>query len=75
MDRNLIGGINRAIDIIVALRKESVDRNRIGSRSQKPNFVALRKESVDRNRLQRSIDTISQPSLSARRAWIEIYDT
>ena len=33
----------------VALRKESVDRNLIGSRSQKPNFVALRKESVDRN--------------------------
>ncbi len=27
MDRNLIGGVNRAIDIIVALRKESVDRN------------------------------------------------
>ena len=26
MDRNLVGGINRAIDI-VALRKESVDRN------------------------------------------------
>ena len=27
MDRNLVGSINRAIDIIVALRKESVDRN------------------------------------------------
>ena len=35
-------------------------------------FVALRKESVDRNKLQRSIDTMSQPSLSARRAWIEM---
>ena len=28
MDRNLIGSVNRAIDI-VALRKESVDRNSI----------------------------------------------
>ncbi len=27
MDRNLVGSINRAINIIVALRKESVDRN------------------------------------------------
>ena len=27
MDRNLIGCIDRTINIIVALRKESVDRN------------------------------------------------
>ena len=27
---------------------------------------------MDRNKLQRSIDKMSQPSLSARRAWIEI---
>ena len=27
MDRNLVCGSNRTIDIIVALRKESVDRN------------------------------------------------
>ena len=49
MDRNLISGINRAINI-VALRKESVDRNvkiTIVSSGLKP--VALRKESVDRN--------------------------
>ena len=30
---------------------------------------------MDRNKLQRSIDTISQSSLSARRAWIEIVIT
>ena len=57
----------------VALRKESVDRNfSNGVLLASGSSVALRKESVDRNRLQRSIDTISQPSLSARRAWIEI---
>ena len=50
MDRNLVSGINRAVNIIVALRKESVDRN-----TQRRDFkrlgllVALRKESVDRN--------------------------
>ena len=27
MDRNLVSSINRAVNIIVALRKESVDRN------------------------------------------------
>ena len=27
MDRNLVCSVNRAINIIVALRKESVDRN------------------------------------------------
>ena len=27
MDRNLVGCVDRTIDIIVALRKESVDRN------------------------------------------------
>ena len=33
----------------VALRKESVDRNRIGGARQMAVYVALRKESVDRN--------------------------
>ena len=50
MDRNLIGCINRAVNI-VALRKESVDRNEIG--------IA-------------AIDGIIE-SLSARRAWIEMF--
>ena len=34
--------------------------------------VALRKESVDRNICHQSLNLPSRPSLSARRAWIEI---
>ena len=57
----------------VALRKESVDRNvnlRVvdGSKSS----VALRKESVDRNVGLSALAPEENPSLSARRAWIEI---
>ena len=60
---------------MVALRKESVDRNSRCARlvAGRPN-VALRKESVDRNT---SIDNLTQgvfKSLSARRAWIEMHD-
>ena len=56
----------------VALRKESVDRNKHTQPAEQTEGVALRKESVDRNstyviRLPRA-----QVSLSARRAWIEI---
>ena len=57
----------------VALRKESVDRNKalpgllIGCIN-----VALRKESVDRNARQKKIGRLLVASLSARRAWIEI---
>ena len=59
----------------VALRKESVDRNQnccpyLSSLTR----VALRKESVDRNRLIRSLLALLIWSLSARRAWIEIYN-
>ena len=58
---------------LVALRKESVDRNASKPRRVlKCDNVALRKESVDRNN---AIDTPfihCLPSLSARRAWIEI---
>ena len=56
----------------VALRKESVDRNKHPEPTEQTKaLVALRKESVDRN------DTLSgtrrsSKSLSARRAWIEI---
>ena len=35
-------------------------------------YVALRKESVDRNSLDAKADSVTQWSLSARRAWIEI---
>ena len=58
----------------VALRKESVDRNRvIGKRGGACLYVALRKESVDRNGIE--VDGVSYDvwSLSARRAWIEIH--
>ena len=57
----------------VALRKESVDRNRQCRNSQNINRgVALRKESVDRNPLIWTLTTHKILSLSARRAWIEI---
>ena len=36
--------------------------------------VALRKESVDRNTNFCSVSLFGLPSLSARRAWIEIFD-
>ena len=48
VDRNLIGCVDRAIDI-VALRKESVDRNFLELLPWGAGGVALRKESVDRN--------------------------
>ena len=57
----------------VALRKESVDRNRSSGRKGLLNLsVALRKESVDRNlgSIKRLLRLYQ--SLSARRAWIEI---
>ena len=59
----------------VALRKESVDRNwwlrcwQLAARD-----VALRKESVDRNKILPKEFNRAPPSLSARRAWIEIVD-
>ena len=37
--------------------------------------VALRKESVDRNTQRRDFKRLGLPSLSARRAWIEIVIT
>ena len=56
----------------VALRKESVDRNRWGDYSTGAATVALRKESVDRNMGRPRPDFAGRWSLSARRAWIEI---
>ena len=57
---------------IVALRKESVDRNSAFDFLDLPNVVALRKESVDRNRDVFFCLEVYAKSLSARRAWIEI---
>ena len=59
--------------LLVALRKESVDRNmpRIGT-LRNTHKVALRKESVDRNLYYQDNRNRPAASLSARRAWIEI---
>ena len=58
---------------MVALRKESVDRNVYELVERNPNkFVALRKESVDRNTVRLENEDVLLQSLSARRAWIEI---
>ena len=57
---------------MVALRKESVDRNYRCGCARYSRYVALRKESVDRNFDAVQIVIIKMESLSARRAWIEI---
>ena len=57
----------------VALRKESVDRNRNHEGCSPVQYrVALRKESVDRNCFTRLVFEYQWRSLSARRAWIEM---
>ena len=63
------------MQLTVALRKESVDRN-VGmmSRRKRGKAVALRKESVDRNIDQMKARGYGVESLSARRAWIEILE-
>ena len=48
-----------------------MDRNDDTSKKTQPG-VALRKESVDRNITGRQFPAPKPPSLSARRAWIEI---
>ena len=59
---------------MVALRKESVDRNCMGVTVLGiQHKVALRKESVDRNSSARFARSVCVRSLSARRAWIEIF--
>ena len=57
----------------VALRKESVDRNGWAARARVAQYVALRKESVDRNFGPLALSGPRAQSLSARRAWIEIW--
>ena len=58
---------------MVALRKESVDRNYGRTLKEVQAKVALRKESVDRNVSTANDGTTVTKSLSARRAWIEIF--
>ena len=51
MDRNLWWGVRKAVGSLVALRKESVDRNdAMQIVVVIVHAVALRKESVDRNK-------------------------
>jgi len=57
----------------VALRKESVDRNLKSLSGSSRATVALRKESVDRNAPRNNEKPPPRGSLSARRAWIEIF--
>ena len=73
VDRNFTLSPISAPYATVALRKESVDRNgKINTRRSVKMEVALRKESVDRNPKDPMISVNEIPSLSARRAWIEI---
>ena len=57
----------------VALRKESVDRNKSWPNISETRRVALRKESVDRNCSTSTTRRWAAVSLSARRAWIEMF--
>ena len=62
-----------AVLCLVALRKESVDRNLLLAVGVNlAALVALRKESVDRNLNTLGGFGVGNWSLSARRAWIEI---
>ena len=49
-----------------------MDRNLSTLPGKAVTTVALRKESVDRNTQRRDFKALGLPSLSARRAWIEI---
>ena len=73
MDRNLDAAAHTVDIQVVALRKESVDRNTTGLYSIRRLEVALRKESVDRNHDDYLKLAKFEGSLSARRAWIEMW--
>ena len=72
VDRNH-DGMLKYRDAEVALRKESVDRNIGVGTTRDSRGVALRKESVDRNGKVVIPGPPIMMSLSARRAWIEIF--
>ena len=75
VDRNITSRQLPATKPPVALRKESVDRNRSSIKRAIGGIVALRKESVDRNRVWLICLLRGIVSLSARRAWIEIWQS
>ena len=64
--------VSTVVGVLVALRKESVDRNYSANAVDQILPVALRKESVDRNYYFDLSRLWDGRSLSARRAWIEI---
>ena len=68
----IVRGCWFCVKLLVALRKESVDRNTMRRDFKALGLVALRKESVDRNTNFSPASLFGLPSLSARRAWIEI---
>ncbi len=73
VDRNVLKKYPVILGNVVALRKESVDRNICIIEKTIAFYVALRKESVDRNSTYVTRLPRCQVSLSARRAWIEIF--
>ena len=68
----IVAWLDYSEELLVALRKESVDRNCDLEPIKNPEAVALRKESVDRNLWWGVRKAVGSLSLSARRAWIEI---
>ena len=68
----IVQPVPQGVQITVALRKESVDRNTRSAKQSPGASVALRKESVDRNDKSKKLRMMKCKSLSARRAWIEI---
>ena len=75
MDRNLIGGSNRAVDIMSLSARRAWIEITVPPCAGLTGRVALRKESVDRNLCFVALKGQAKPSLSARRAWIEIIGT
>ena len=74
MDRNLICGSNRTIDIMsLSARRAWIEMDWASVITAMTSQVALRKESVDRNSINLAIEIGITTSLSARRAWIEIH--
>ena len=63
MDRNVPFDVIRPAIDVVALRKESVDRNYIIKITVCRPAVALRKESVDRNSSAAKADSVSKVAL------------
>ena len=70
MDRNACSKLLAMLLPVVALRKESVDRNCGPQGSGKTLSVALRKESVDRNDAANAVDQIL-PGVALRKESVD----